>query len=234
VPGQHRNQSRSAPTLPAAHAGEPGCRRPRGGIRYTASTYTGCSPGCGPWPPASTGKGGCRVHHRATERDTRYIALCSRPAVGLTSGSDSARGMPLPDFSNASCRERAGARHAQQRPDKRLQQRFCGPRSTGDPAGSDPQSANNVRASGRHSGPDRGFTISGHCGDGCGMILPLVGISGSDLSRLTAFVEDDRPREDVMGQWDLHATSPAVADVRLAHVGRMRGRCPKCRREDRW
>lgn len=40
-------------------------------------------------------------------------------------------------------------------------------------------------------------------GGGCGMIPPLVVISGSDLLRLTAFVEDDRQREGgTLGQRD--------------------------------
>ena len=113
------------------------------------------------------------------------------------------------------------------------------------------------------------------------MSFPLVVIIGTDLSRLMTLVEDDRAREDGMGQRDgkvtviadaarghasrapvdcrrdghhdrsiwgyrqtyvaagrtavsngLHATPPVVADIRAVHVSRMRGRCPKCRRED--
>jgi hypothetical protein len=196
--------------------GEHGCRHPDGGIRYTASTYTGCSPVCGRWP-GSTGKEDAVCTTERRERDTRYIALCSRVASGPVSGSDNARGVPPLAFSNPSRRDRTVGGCGRQSPSPSLQLLFHAHRPTID-CWCGVASANNSRAQAPHRRPHRGFTISGHCGGDCGMSFPLVVIIGIDLSRLMTFVEDDRPREDDMGQREGKViTEPAGGYHRPAH-----------------
>src|SRR5258708_34930775 len=90
----------------------------------------------------------------------------------------------------------------------------------------DVQTANNIPAKGPHRRPNRGFTFSGHRGDGCGMSFPLVVIIGIDLSRLMTFVEDDRSREDGMGKEDGKFT--VIADAARGHASR----APVDRRRD--
>jgi len=141
------------------------------------------------------------VHDRPTERDTRYIALCSRVASGPPSGSDNAPGVPPLAFSNPSHRDRADGGCGRQSPRPSLHLLFHAQPPTID-CWCGAASANNSRAQAPHRRPYRGFAIAGHYGGDCGMSFPLVVIIGIDLSRLMTFVEDDRPREDDMGQRD--------------------------------
>jgi hypothetical protein len=144
------NRDRRLP-CPQHMPGEHGCRRPNRGIRYTASTYTGCSPVCRRWP-GSTGKEDAVCTTERRERDTRYIALCSRVASGPASGSDNARGAPPLAFSNPARRDRAVGGCGRQSPSPSLQLLFHAQRPTID-CWCGVASANNSRAQAPYGGP---------------------------------------------------------------------------------